>query len=358
MVWYYIDFLKSFKTLIARVFPNINHYQFNYADKSYLNYKLYKNHVTEFPNCHINLTDMRINDDVNHAFFRSISNQFNDLTTQHICNNNTTQESVLLDFKWVNIQIDVRINVETAAEVLNYMNMVLSCFPQNYMFYDYKYNAYIDLEAVSKNWQVTDELENVVYKAVDGEAKKYALYKNEPIFKITNTSTQKTVDGSVNNLGDGINISFDVQLKVPNVIGKNTSGGNKIKGIEIIINAGAFDQSMPILIDMNNDIYSDNRNKASKIISLVKSDIDQTNGRIILNDRIRELLNDRYVSLYILDDTTAPGSELTTLWFELGFIQKDSLKNIDYIQLNNQYKNELLNIQLSELSFMELLTFM
>ena len=358
MIGFYVDFLKSFKALIARVFPNINHYQFNYGDKSYLNYKLYKNHVTEFPNCHINLTDIRITDDVNHAFFRSISNHFNDLTTQHICNNNTTQESVLLDFKWVNIQIDVRINVETAAEVLNYMNMVLSCFPQNYMFYDYKYNAYIDLESVSKNWKVTDELENVVYKAVDGEAKKYALYKNEPIFKITNTSIQKTVDGSVNNLGDGINISFDVQLKVPNVIGKNTSGGNKIKGIEIIINADKFDQSMPILIDMNNDIYSNNRNKASKIISLVKSDIDQTNGRIILNDRIRELLNDKHVSVYILDDTTAPGSELTTLWFELGFIQKDSLKNIDYIQLNDQYKNELLNIQLSELSFMELLTFM
>jgi hypothetical protein len=109
------------------------------------------------------------------------------------------------------------------------------------MFYDYKYNAYIDLESVSKNWQVTDNLENVVYKAVDGEAKKYALYKNEPIFKITNTSTQKTVDGSVNNLGDGINISFDVQLKVPNVIGKNTSGGNKIKGIEIIINAYKYE---------------------------------------------------------------------------------------------------------------------
>ena len=117
MIGFYVDFLKSFKALIARVFPNINHYQFNYGDKSYLNYKLYKNHVTEFPNCHINLTDMRITDDVNHAFFRSISNHFNDLTTQHICNNNTAQESVLLDFKWVNIQIDVRINVETAAEV-------------------------------------------------------------------------------------------------------------------------------------------------------------------------------------------------------------------------------------------------
>jgi hypothetical protein len=57
-------------------------------------------------------------------------------------------------------------------------------------------------------------------------------------------------------------------------------------------------------------------------------------------------------------DIYIPKLNLTTLWFELGFIQKDSLKNIDYIQLNEQYKNELLNIQLSELSFIEILTFM
>ena len=38
-------------------------------------------------------------------------------------------------------------------------------------------------------------------------------------------------------------------------------------------------------------------------------------------------------------------------------LAKDSLKDKDFIQLNNQYKNELLNINLSELSFMEILTF-
>lgn len=354
---YYIDFLKSFKSFVAKRFPNINHYQFNIADKSYLNYKLYKKHVHEFPNCHINLNDIRITDDTNHAFFRMIANKFNDDTTQHICNNNSRQESILLDFKWVNLQLDVKINVETAAEVFNYNNVIISNFPQNYMFYDYKYNAYIDLEDVSKEWEVTDDLENVVYKASDGEVKKYALYSNEPIFKITNSTLQKSVEGSVNNLGDGITVSFDIQLKVPNIIGKAGSGGNKIEGIEITINSGNYDDSMPILIDMNNGSYSDNRGKASKIISLIKSDIDQTNGQIILNDRIRELLYDRKAAIYIVDDVTAPAKMLNTLWFELGFFEKDSLKDKTFIQLNQQYKNELLNINLSELSFMEILTF-
>ena len=356
MVNYYVDFLKSFKAFIAKVFPNINHYQFNYSDKSYLVYKMYKKHVTEFPNCHINLMDIRITDDVNRAFFRAIANKFNDNTTQHICNNNTLQESVLLDFKWVNLQIDVRINVETGAEIFNYNNMLLSCFPQNYMFYDYKYNAYIDLEDVSTNWKVTDDLENVVYRAVDGNVKKYALYKNEPIFKITNSSINKTVEGSVQNVGDGITISFDVQLKVPNIIGKNNGGGNTVQGIEIILNMEEY-ADMPILIDMNNNVYSDNRDKACKIISLLKSDIDQTNGQIILNNRIRELLYDRHVAMYIVDDSTAPTKDINTLWFELGYIERDSLKDKTFIQLNDHYKNELLNINVSELSFIELLTF-
>ena len=354
---FFIDFLKSFKTFVAKRFPNINHYQFNYADKSYLNYKLYKNHVTEFPNCHINLNDIRITDDTNHAFFRMIANKFNDDTTQHICNNNTKLESILLDFKWDNLQLDVKINVETAAEVFNYNNMIISNFPQNYMFYDYKYNAYIDLEDVSKNWEVTDDLENVVYKAIDGNVKKYALYSNEPIFKITNTTIQKSVDGSVNNIGDGVMMSFDIQLKVPNIIGKGNSSSTRIEGIEIIINSGNYDDSLPILIDMNNNVFSDNRNKASKIISIIKSDIDQTNGKIILNDRIRELLYDRKAAIYIVDDVTAPAKMINTLWFELGFFEKDSLKDKEFIQLNTQYKNELLNINLSELSFMEILTF-
>lgn len=357
MVNYYVDFLKSFKAFVAKRFPDINHYQFNYSDKSYLVYKLYKKHVTEFPNCHINLTDIRINDDVNRAFFRAIANKFNDNTTQHICNNNTKQESVLLDFKWVNIQIDVKINVETGAEVFNYNHVLISNFPQNYMFYDYKYNAYIDLEDVSKNWEVTDVLENVVYRAVDGNVKKYALYSNEPIFKITNTSINKTVEGSVQNVGDGLTISFDVQLKVPNIIGKNKDTSRALEGIEIILNTGDY-TDMPILIDMNNNVYSDNRNKASKIISLLKTEVDQTNGQIILNDRIRELLYDRHVAMFIVDDSTAPAKDVTTLWFELGFFAKDSLKDKTFIQLNDQYKNELLNINVSELSFMEILTFM
>ena len=113
------------------------------------------------------------------------------------------------------------------------------------MFYDYKYNAYIDLEDVSKNWEVTDVLENVVYRAVDGNVKKYALYSNEPIFKITNTSINKTVEGSVQNVGDGLTISFDVQLKVPNIIGKNKDTSRALEGIEIILNTGDYNY-MPI----------------------------------------------------------------------------------------------------------------
>jgi len=354
---YYIDFLKSFKAFIANAFPDINHYQFNYSDKSYLSYKLYKNHITEFPSCHINLSSIKINDDTNHAFFRSIYNQFNENTIQHIANNNTKQESVLLDFKWVNLFIDVKINLDNPADIFNYNNIILSTLPQNYMFYDYTYNAYIELDSVSTNWEPTDDVENVVYRAIDGTIKKYALYSNQPIFKVLNHDKQKTVEGSVDNAGDGVNISFDIQLKVPNIIGKNSIDTNRIDGIQIIINTSDHDTNLPILIDMNNDIYSSNKNKASKIISLSKKDFSEDKSEVLLTQGTKDLLYGKSAAIYIVDDSSKPASDVTILYFELGYFEKDSLIDKNSIVLNPQYKQELKDIVLNEFSFIEIITF-
>ena len=342
---------------MSKAFPDIQHFQFNYSDKAYLNYKLYKEHVTEFPNCHINLSDIRLTDDTNRAFFRAVYNKFNDDTTQHICNNNTKKESVLLDFKFVNVNIDVKINVDNPADVFNFHNAILTNYPQNYMFYDYIYNAYIELEQVSKNWDVNDDLENVVYRVVDGEVKKFALYENSPIFKIVNSSLQKTVDGSVVNNGDGVSISFDVLLKVPNIIGVTNIKEQRIDGIQIIINGAGNDDALPILIDLNNDVYSDARNKASKIISLAPSDINIELGQIKLNDETKELFYDHRAAVYIVDDSTNIINNINTFFFELGFFEKNSLVDKSFIQLSEFNTKELKDITLNEFSFIEFITF-
>ena len=138
---YYLDYLKSFKAFIGQNFPQIKHYQFNYADKAYLNYKLYSEHVKEYPMCMVNITDITTDD--NKAFFRHIGNKYNIDTAQLLASNHTTRDSVIMDFKWVTIQTQVRINLYSVADLLDYHNQLISAFPKAFMFYSYKYNAYI-----------------------------------------------------------------------------------------------------------------------------------------------------------------------------------------------------------------------
>ena len=98
---YYYDFLKSFKRFISDVYPNINNFQFNYSDTTYLNYALYDKNVLEFPICHINIENIQTED--NHHVIRgrklNALNHAEGNLLQHICNNNTLEESILLDFR-------------------------------------------------------------------------------------------------------------------------------------------------------------------------------------------------------------------------------------------------------------------
>jgi len=354
---FFLDFLKSFKTFISGRFPEINHFQFNYSDKGYLNYKLYKEHVIEFPHCHINLSDIRIGEDSNHSFFRKTGSLFNDNTLQHVCNNETREESVLLDFKWVTLMIDVKINTNSPIDTFNYINQVLSTFPQNYMFYDYIYNAYVSLDQVAQEWDINDVTDNVVYRAVDGEVKPYALYQNEPIFKVTSHSISKQKDTN----SDGVSLSFEVQLNIPNIIGiASKTISKELSGIEIVLNTTGFNESLPILIDLDNNIYSNLQNKVEKIISLDDIDLDLINNKVKIKSILKDIMIDKNLGVYMIDDSTL--KDPNVIFIEMGHYSLQELDSFivdDNIELlipeGNQ--SEFAEFNLTSLSFIEIIVF-
>jgi len=305
---YYLDFLKSFKNFISGMYPNINNYQFNYSDVTYLNKMLYKEHVQEFPICHINLNDIQVEDN-SHAI-RQLSlnslgfSEFNVL--QHLSNNNTIQESVLLDFKFEILNINVRINLDNSGEIFNYINTIQSLYPKNMMFYDYNYNAYINIDSHTKDWNMDDDVQNVYYKSDSSNQKimRYALYYIEPIIKINNISSSKQIvnKGQSDNY---VEIDFEVRIKVPNKIGNTLTSEQQVNGITIIIDDAKQSNDMPVLIDMDNDIYSDNRNKLQYSYILIEENfINKDENYLKISREIFEYIKESTIAIYMVEDTS------------------------------------------------------
>lgn len=312
MYTYHLDFLISFKKFLTTTFPDIKHYQFNYADQAFLNYKLYQEHVKEFPTCMINLSDIQVDD--NRDFFRYIGSQFSQITIQPLTSNHTKKDSILMDFKWVTMTIDVKINLKSPADLLEYHNLAISAFPKNMMFYSYKYYSLIKVDDYIKKWEVSDDTERLQYRSLNNTIEGFAQYENEPIFKINSITKNKQVMAET-----ALDIQVEVRLKVPNVIGNKTLDDRIVNGIQIILNSINGANEVPMLIDMNNDIYSDRRGKLKREYIIDVDNIEQrsqdttdqngatlTDNYHILHLKVDEFLNqyDRPVAIVMIEDST------------------------------------------------------
>ncbi len=359
---YYLDFLKSFKKLVSDSYPDINNYQFNYSSSTYLNYQLYKKHTHEFPLCHINLMNIQVEDV--ESIKRLNTNTFN--TTFHLCNNDTKQESVYIDFKFVTLQLNVKINIGSTVDIFNYLNIAQDRFPLNFMFYDYKYTSFINLSGIADNWEVDDETENVYYRSVQGHSEMYATYETEPVIKINSLTSSKQVELKSQD-GNFVELDMEVRLKVPRMLMKNELGNNELRGIEIVINTNSYSETMPILIDMNNNTYSDLQDKALKVFIIPKDKLElhATDGNFIyIDSEYRVNLEDTKLAAYLVDDSCQ--ADPTVLFIELGNFE-DILTNeivIDnetYLQIDINKtkldKQQLDDFNIGELGIVELITF-
>lgn len=320
MYSFYLDYLKSFKAFIASVFPGIEHYQFNYADKAYLNYKLYDEHVQEYPMCIINLTDITTED--NKDFFRYIGMKYSTDTLALLASNHTQQSSVIMDFKWVTIQTQVRINLASTAELLDYHNQLISAFPKSFMFYSYRYNSYIPIDDYVTGWDPADDTEGLYYRAIDDTVQPVAVYNIEPLFRVNSITKNKVVGDDIS-----LDISLEVRLKVPNYIGSKSIDNRIVNGIQVIVDMGTNNTDNPILIDMNNDIYSDRKGKLVRGYLLTQGNFDIVNNTVVLDTTLYDL-TDKHIGIYMVDDSTAAKPKV--YWTE-GLVTIDDIVGTDYV---------------------------
>ena len=320
MYSYYLDFLKSLKRYIGSTFPQIEHYQFSYADYAFLNYKLYQEHVKEYPMCIISLTDIITED--NQAFKRFIGNKHSGDTAQLLANNHTKKDSVVMDFKWVTMQIQIKINLNSMADLLDYHNVLISEFPKNFMFYSYKYQALINIDNFTKDWEVTDNTEGIVYRTTEQKIEAFSTYYIEPIFRINSIVKNKIINDDTS-----LDVNMEIKLKVPNKIGNITMDDRIVNGIQIVMSGAEGDlKSLPILIDMDNDIYSDRQQKLKRSYILTKEMFQSEYVEIPLE--IYQASENKSIGIYMVDDSTL--NKPNILWEEY-------LLNNDYEVITQDY---------------------
>jgi hypothetical protein len=198
-----------------------------------------------------------------------------------IASNTTNLQTIILDKRWVNLLFTVTINTEDVTQLLNYHNLFVGQLPMNFMFYDYKYYAYIEVTDFVRHWDFeNDNIENVFtmydqtfrydpevrYKETnenffdsherdrtlgddaypDLEGKRYfSMVELQPMLKLT--SIQKQTDKE--NMQHSITMSFEARIEIPNLIIWHQ--GYKFNSIEIVIDTVSRNhQEYPILIDI------------------------------------------------------------------------------------------------------------
>ncbi len=314
---YYVDFLKSLKKFIINLYGDatvemiqgietvggIKHFEFNYASKSLLHYKLYKHINFEYPTCIINITDVQT--DNSHPM-RYNSGIYTPEIAQIVGTNTKTNENIIVDYRWVTINLTIKINFETGADVINYYDR-LNNLPVNFMFYSYAYSSFID--GTDLMYGSADDYDNVFLKMepTTGRLRYWFNYSTEPIFKIL--SKQKNIFSDTNEFY--LELNLEAQLKIPAIIASATQRNQIVKSVEIII-ANTFNIDNPILIDTK-EVYIDNKNKLNNVILLSSSEfsvesVDATKGtnkvRLKISTDFLPFLENKIVSLYICSDVT------------------------------------------------------
>lgn len=297
---YYIDFLKGFKYFLVDVFQDrITRYEFNYGNKSVLQYNLYKDMDFEYPNAYVTLNQIRQETSL---FQRNKQLSFQDSTKlEKVASNPELQENLLMDFKWVTLSISIKINFENSMDVLDFYNYFHDHIPgTNFFFYFYKYINFIDLDGLVEHWKDEHLLENIYSKIelTSDKVKRYTTYFNEPILKCINAN--KVIDNE--NEIFSIDLDFDVELQVPFQICFEKIL-QPIEAIDIVVDTRNINpKSVPIITNIDsNDIF---RTENIEMVYLInQEDIELADYGIILPIEYQQVFNaSRYLTIYITDD--------------------------------------------------------
>ncbi len=261
----YQDSLRAFKLFLDQVTRNtLTKIEWNFGAKPLEYHYMMDGHESfEYPNALIEIQDIQPVDGVSsiarNAGF-NIKHSPHNLT---IAENFTRTQTVDIDKRWVNLMFSVQINTEDMASLLNYFDLVMGTCPLNYYFFDYSYYTYVEVTPFVEHWDFeNDDIINVSIRPPDvpqdaqgahidstyryepnthykeanpnehfhsigrdrelgddidivREGYRYfSMIKLEPILKIQ--SIQKNIDKE--NQKYSVNISFEMQMEIPNLI--------------------------------------------------------------------------------------------------------------------------------------------
>ena len=279
----YGDFLKSFKVFLDRVTMNsLNKIEWNYGSKTLEYYSMMNGKESfEYPVALIDIQDIQPVDGVSPIARNPRMNPNYSVHNLEIARNETRDQTITLDKRWVNMMFTVTINTEDVASMLNYHNMFIGNLPMNFMFYDYKYYGYIEVTPITGGWDYTnDDIENVFiildptyryqpdvkYKEANedfftsGERNRragrdpypelegrryFSMVQFEPIIKMTSVQKQTDKESNLHSL----TINFEAQIEIPNLLMFNQE--YVIESIELVIDTVSRQpQEFPILSDI------------------------------------------------------------------------------------------------------------
>jgi len=298
----YGDALRAFKVFLDRVTrQSLNKIEWNYGAKPLEYYYMMNGHESfEYPVALIDIQDLQPVDSVgpiarNAGMHIHFSNHH-----QIIAENKSKIETITIDKRWINMIFTVTINTEDVTSLLNYHDLFITTMPLNFMFYDYRYYAYIEVTPFVTHWDFNnDDIENVFMRpdatfrytadhhydesqhpnfekqerdrilgrdmdpVREGE-RFFSQIMFEPILKVQSITKQTDKENQQHSLI----VSFEMQLEIPNLLIGEVN--HIIETIEIAIdtaNRNGIAHEYPLLTDMEENFLT-NKNIQRGIIVL------------------------------------------------------------------------------------------
>ena len=262
---YYIDFLKSLNSFIYKRFlaseaifassQPIQKIEYNISSKTITTYQLYGKESYEYPNVMIDLLDIRGDNGVS-SISRNAYGLISTMNTFELTYNETKNQSIFIELKRYLLNFNIRINLETSADMINYYHTITNNVPLNFTFVDYKFNYFIDISWLfnSLNWHEDNNIINfikdshVINTDESSAYHYYSLLEVQPEFEFTSITKEEDKE----NMKYAININCVAALFIPFAL--YYQDWQRIERIIINTDLNGYND-IPVLLDIDQDIF-------------------------------------------------------------------------------------------------------
>jgi hypothetical protein len=295
---YYVDLLKSFNLFLKKIFNKdqfkygrpIQKIEYNIGSKTLLTHNLYNNEQFEYPNMTVDLQDVRVAEGVS-SIAHNVYGLMPTVSTTYLADNLSKNQYLNLETKKYIVNFNININLENAADMLNYYHQVSNNVPLEFTFVDYSFFYTVEITDFVKNgnWDFDkDDIFNVVIKPDPTERDKdqyFAYFLTQPEIEITGLN--KTEDKENNKY----TLTFNCLISTYFPIILYGSNFTNIDRIIYSIDASSFvKDEYPIFSDTK-EIFKNNKLKKGEVLNI--------NNFLIIPKTEDEDKNETTVDIYL-----------------------------------------------------------